>query len=169
MRFFTRDLYRRTRSDDDDVLDAAAEEWECANEAYRAHRAAIEPLMTAGVREMAGLLLHDAEVRTLARENGRLHLVLHKDIPPRDLVLLDYELVGEPSVETFTDAPRPWEAATDFQFDELDAEREGGGVVFTQAIVLGSGWLVRLRFRDVRVTVAQPLSAPEAGRAMAGA
>jgi len=169
VRFFTRDLYRRTRSDDDDVLDVASEEWERANEAYRTHLSAIDPLMTPGVREMAGLLLHDAEVRPLAKEGGRLHLALHKDVPPRDLVLLDYDLVGEPSVEAFTDAPRRWEGPSDFQLDELDAEAEGGGVVFTQAIVLGSGWLLRLRFRDVKVTLAQPLAAPAGVPALAGA
>lgn len=155
MKFFTRDLYRRCRSTDETVLNAACEEWEQANEAYERHLAAIEPELPPHIREFAALLLHDAKVQSIARQGNQLILVLHKDIPPRDLVILNYELDGEPIVEPFSDTPCDWSQPTTFQFDELDIVREGEIKFYSQSIVFGNGWLMRLCFRDVRLTVAQ--------------
>jgi hypothetical protein len=155
MKFFTRDLYRRCRSIDEGILNAACEEWEQANEAYERHLAAIEPEFPPHLRDFAELLLHDAKVQSIARQGKQLILVLHKDIPPRDLVILCYELEGEPNVEPFADAPTDWSRPTTFQFDELEVEREGEVKIYCQSIVFANGWLMRLRFRDVRVTVAQ--------------
>jgi hypothetical protein len=157
MRYFTRDLYRRCRSSDETVLNVACEEWERANEAYERHLAAIEPGFPPHLREFAALLLHDAKVQSIARQGNQLILVLHKDIPPRDLVILSYELDGEPIVEPFADAPADWSHPTTFQFDELDVMREGEGKLYSQSIVFGNGWLLRLHFRDVRMTVAQSM------------
>jgi hypothetical protein len=157
MRYFTRDLYNRCRSTDDAVLNAACEEWEQANRAYEQHLQTIEPGFPPHVREFADLLLHDAAVQSIARHGTQLILVLRKDVPPRDLVILTYELESEPAVEPFADVRMDWSRPTDFQFDELDVAHEGGGTVYTQAIVFGNGWLMRLRFRDVHATVAQPL------------
>lgn len=124
MRYFTRDLYRRCRSTDDAVLNAACEEWERANEAYERHLTTIVPQFPPHLREFAELLLHDAKVQSIARQGDQLILVLQKDIPPRDLVILSYELAGEPVVEPFADAPADWSRPTTFQFDELDVERK---------------------------------------------
>ncbi len=155
MKYFTRELYRRCHSTDEVVLNAACEEWEQANEAYERHLAAIEPEFPTHLREFTELLLHDARVQSIARQGNQLILVLHKDIPPRDLVILNYELDGEPVVESFTDAPADWSKPTTFQFDELDVVRGGEDKVYSQSIVFDNGWLMRLRFRDVRMTVAK--------------
>jgi hypothetical protein len=112
------------------------------------------------------LLLHDAKVQSIARQGNQLILVLHKDIPPRDLVILSYELDGELVVEPFGDAPADWSRPTTFQFDELDVVRDGEGKLYSQSIVFGNGWLMRLRFRDVRVTVAQSMYPAPAGRGL---
>ena len=80
-------------------------------------------------------------LRTLtdpSRQDNRLILVLHKDIPPRDVVLLDYELEGEPIFESFAEAPREWSRPTDFQFDELDIVAEGDRPLYSQSIVFES-------------------------------
>jgi hypothetical protein len=155
MRYFTRDLYRRCRSTDEAVLNAACEEWEQANEVYERHLATIEPEFPPHLREFAALLLHDAKVQSIARQGNQLILVLHKNIPPRDLVILSYELVDEPVVEPFADVPADWSRPTTFQFDELDLVRDGEGKLFSQSIVFGNGWLMRLCFRDIRVMVAR--------------
>lgn len=157
MKFFTRDLYRRCRSTDEAVLNAACEDWEQANEAYERHLAAIEPELPPHMREFTELLLHDAKVQSIARQGNRLILVLHKDIPPCDLVILNYELDGEPVVEPFADAPDDWNRPTTFQFDELDVEDKEGIKIYSQSIVFDNGWLMRLRYNDVRVTVAQSM------------
>lgn len=155
MKFFTRDLYRRCRSTDETVLNAACEEWEQANGAYEQHLAAIETELPPHMRAFAELLLHDAKVQSIARQGNQLILVLHKDIPPRDLVILNYELDGELVVEPFADAPTDWSRPTTFDFDELGIEGKEGGKIYNQAIVFANGWLMRLSFRDARVTVAQ--------------
>ncbi len=156
MKFFTPDLYRRCQSADDDVVDRASEEWEQANEQYEQYLQALQSRLSPHVRELSSLLLHDARVQAIARRGNRLIMVLHKDIPPRDLVLLDYDLDGEPMMEPFVDCPEAWNQHTDFQFDELDLE-EGEPVRFMQSIVFGNGWLMRLRFRDVQITLASPV------------
>jgi hypothetical protein len=157
MRYFTRDLYRRCRSTEEAVLNAACEEWEQANEAYERHLAATVPGLPPHLREFSDLLLHDAKVQLIARQGDQLILVLQKDVPPRDLVILSYALAGEPVVEPFADAPADWSRPTTFQFDELDVERASEETIYSQSIVFGNGWLIRLRFRDVRVTVAQSM------------
>jgi hypothetical protein len=157
MKFFTRDLYRRCRSDDEAVLGAACADWEKANELSEQHVQALEARLPAHLRDFAGLVLHDARVQAVGRQGNRLLLVLHRDIPPRDLVLLDYELESDPVIEPFAVAPGDWSMPTDFQFDELDVEEEGGRPVYRQEIVFGNGWSLRLRFRDVHVTLAQPV------------
>ena len=157
MRFFTRDLYRRCRSSDEAVLNAACEQWEQANEAYDRQLAAIEPEFPPHLREFAALLLHDAKVQSIARQGNQLIVVLHKDIPPNDLVILCYELNGQPVVEAFADTPADWSRPTTFQFDELDLVLGEKEKIYSQSIVFGNGWLMRLGFRDVRVTVAQSM------------
>jgi hypothetical protein len=157
MRYFTRDLYRRCRSTDETVLSAACAEWEQANEAYERYLQATAPGFSPSLRELAELLLHDAKVQSIARQDNQLILVLHKDIPPRDLVILHYELAAEPVAEPFADAPADWSRPTTFEFDELDMEETGEGKLYTQSIVFANGWLLRLRFREVRVTVAQSM------------
>jgi len=157
MKYFTRDLYQRCRSTDEAVLSAACAEWEQANAVYEQHLTAIELEFPPHLREFAALLLHDAKVQSIARQGNQLILVLHKDIPPRDLVILSYELDGEPVVEPFADAPADWTRPTTFQFDELDIVRAGEGKLYSQSIVFGNGWLMRLRFRDVRLTVAESM------------
>ncbi len=73
------------------------------------------------------------------------------------LLFLEYELEDEPTLEPFVDSPKEWQRPTDFQFDELDVAEEGDRPVFTQSIVFGNGWLLRLRFRDVRIALACPV------------
>lgn len=157
MKFFTRDLYRRCRSSDEGIVNAACDEWEQTNENYEAHLRTVATRLPTNIREFLELLLHDAKVQSIAREGERLIAVLQKDIPPRDLVVLSYELDGEPTLEPFAESPDDWSKPTTFEFDEFEVQEEGGRTSYTQSIVFGNGWLMRLRFRDVHVTLAQPL------------
>ena len=169
MKYFTRDLYQRCRSEDEAVLSAACEEWELANERYEQHLQAIEPRLPAHLREFTALLLHDARVQSIAQQGSRLIMVLHKDIPPRDLVILNYDLDAEPTVGPFVESPGDWSRPTDFQFDELDIVQEGERPLYSQAIVFGNGWLIQLRFRDVQMTQARPIYPVSPASPVAGA
>lgn len=168
MNFFTQALYHRTQSDDEDIADIASEEWELTNERYEEHLRALAPQMPPGVCELNALLLHDARLQELAQQDDRLLMVLHKDIPPRDVVLLTYDLVAQPAFEPFAPVPRVWSQPTLFQFDEISATQQDAATIWEQAIVFANGWLLRLRFRDVRVELARPLEFPGEGvRALA--
>jgi hypothetical protein len=158
MKFFTPDLYARCQSRDETILDSATEEWEQANERYEQQVQALEARMPPQLHEFTSLLLHDARILALARDGERLFMVLHKDIPPRDVVFLVYHLDGEPILEPFAQSPRDWSRQTDFQFDELDVVEGSDPPAYQQEIVFGNGWLLRLRFRDVQVTLAQALA-----------
>lgn len=155
MRFFTPQLHRRCHSSDEAVLQAASEEWEQATERYEQHFQALAPQLPSHMREFADLLLHDARVELMAQAQGQFLMVLRQDIPPHSLVLLRYDLASKPTVEAHAENPGDWSKLTDFQFDELDRTVEGGRPVWTQAIVLGNGWLLQLRFVDVQTTLAQ--------------
>ena len=157
MKFFTRDLYERGQSTDDDIVDAAEDEWEIANQRYEEHLRAIEPGLPPHVRAFNDLLLHDAQVELIARQGSRLMITLHKDIPPRDLVMLTYELIGEPTLEAFARDLRDWSGTAQFNFDEFDVVQCAGETVYNQEIVFNNGWLLRLRFRDVHATLPNPL------------
>jgi hypothetical protein len=68
-------------------------------------------------------------------------------------------------LEAFVDSLGEWGRPTDFQFDELDAG-EGERMVFLQSIVFGNGWLLRLHFRDAKVTLASPIVPGPQGHAL---
>ena len=156
MKFFTPDLLERYGSADPATASAAEAEWEAVSERYAEHLKRLEPELPVQLRQLSDLLLHDAALLSLAREGSRLIVVLRKDIPPRDLVILRYELAEEPVLVPFARQPRDWQKPTRFDFDELDRQGEGQDTVYTQSIVFANGWELQLRFRDVQVTLAEP-------------
>ena len=157
MRFLTRDLYERGQSADDDIVDAAEDEWAIANQRYEEHLRAIEAGLPPNVRAFNDLLLHDAQVELIARQGSRLVIILRKDIPPRDLVTVTYDLIDEPALEPFAHDLRDWSGPALVNFAEFDVLHDSGEAVYIQEIVFNNGWLLRLRFRDVQVALANPL------------
>ncbi len=154
MRYFTADLLERFRSTDPAIARAAEAEWEAANARYDQYAQGLEASLPAPLREFAGLLLHDALVQSMARDGGRLIMVLKKDIPPQDLVILCYELEDEPVLGPFVRQPREWRLPARFDFDELERVEDGQKTLYSQAIVFDNGWELRLRFHNVGVTQA---------------
>jgi hypothetical protein len=82
VKFFTRELYERSQSKDDAILDASAEEWEAALQRYEQHLQAIEPALPAHLRAFQEPLLHDALVQSIGRQGNQFIRILRKDIPP---------------------------------------------------------------------------------------
>ncbi len=157
MKYFTPNLIDRFGSPDDVVANAADEEWEALNEKYESYLRQIEPQLPAHVREFTHLLLHDARVYSLARQGDQLLLVLHKDIPPRDLVILRYTLTAEPYIDREALPAAHRSPVMDFLYDEFELIQGGERPEYAQAILFGNGWEMRLRFRDVEVIQAEPL------------
>ena len=149
MKYFTPDLLALLANAEDAVANAAEAEWERRLEAYEAELRRIEPDLPEHVREFNNLLLHDARVYSLARQGDHLILVLHKDVPPRDLVIITYALAGEPVIDREALPLETRSAVMDFDYDELAVVREGTQILYAQSILFSNGWEVRLRFRDV--------------------
>jgi hypothetical protein len=99
MRYFTPELLARSRSPDDDVSEAAADEWEQAVAKYNAELDSIRPDLPPGVRALlASCSLHDARILSIseARRRPRLSLLIQlegRPTRPGDLLELQYLLV----------------------------------------------------------------------------
>jgi hypothetical protein len=159
VRYFTPDLIALLNSTDAAVADEADAEWDRRLEAYEQELRKIEPELPAHVRAFSTLLLHDARVYSLAQQGDQLILVLHKDIPPRDLVIITYTLAGDPEINKEALPAEMRSGVMNFDYDELGITREGGQTLYTQSILFSNGWEILLRFRDVQVVLADPLFA----------
>src|SRR5262249_38280417 len=101
MNYFTPELYIRGQSADPGTQVEVDRLWEQAVAAYERHLANVRPALSEGMRLcLDELPLHDAVVYSLARQGDRFLIVLRKDVPPRDLVLLTYTLAGDPHITT---------------------------------------------------------------------
>jgi Protein of unknown function (DUF4085) len=157
MKYFTRALMEPYGSDEDSVSLAAHDEWEQVLQRYERYLQSIEPKLPESIRAFLELRLHDAIVWSIARQGNHLTMVLRKDIPPRDLVLLTYTLTAEPTIDKEAMSPDYREGVMDFQYDEFELINEGDRKLYAQTIQFGNGWEMSLRFSDVQVTVAEPV------------
>ncbi len=157
MKYFTRELKERYASADGAVADAADAEWETALERYEHYLASINSELPEHIRTLNQLLLHDAIVWSIARDGTKLIIVMRKNIPPRELVILTYTLTEEPVIDRGALPAELCRTVMDFQYDEFELLRQDGTQSYAQSIVFGNGWEMTVRFSDVRVTTAEPV------------
>src|SRR3954452_6768251 len=93
--------------------------------ALRAFPQSIEAELPAPIREFTSLLLHDAIVWSIARQGERLLMVMHKDIPPRDVVILTYTLLEEPVIDKEALSPDHCSTVMDYLYDEFELIHQG--------------------------------------------
>src|SRR5438132_9865325 len=98
MKYFTAELMARLGSPDDAVANAAAAEWDQILERYEHRLQQIRAEMPQHDREYNDLLLHDADILSIARRGDQFIVVLRKDITPRDVLILTYTLTAEPLI-----------------------------------------------------------------------
>jgi hypothetical protein len=148
------------------VADEAHAEWDDVLDRYQARLRKIRPLLPPSVRQLCdGLRLHDATLVFLCQREptegapggGACHLALRLEPPRKELVLLAYQLVDEPFIETGVLPAEVRSSEPLFLYDEIDARRREGEVSFTHSILFGNGLHLRLGFRDVTVTVEEQL------------
>jgi hypothetical protein len=157
MKIFTPDLIQRLGSADPAVARAAEDEWEAALSRYENYINSIESQLPDPIRAFNNLLLHDAIVWSIVRRDNQLIMVLRKDIPPQDVVLLTYDLTEEPFVDENALAANCRGPVMDFQYDEFELISETDRQVYCQRILFGNGWEMRLRFTNVQVSLASPV------------
>jgi hypothetical protein len=157
MKYFTPSLIERYGSLDTSVADAADAEWEDALARYDSYLQGLDPELPQHIREFSRLLLHGAIVWSIARQRDKLIMVMRKDVPPQDTVILAYTLVGEPVINKEALSPEHRASVMAYQYDEFERIEEGGQEFYSQSIILANGWEMSLRFSDVQVTLAEPV------------
>ena len=159
MKYFTADLLTRLNSPVEAEANAADAEWDRRLEQYEEEVRRMEPGLPDHIRAYHALLLHDARVCCMARHEDQLILVLHKDIPPRDLVVITYMLAGEPVIDRDVLPATARSSVMNYDYNEFSLVREGDTSSYSESILFSNGWEVQLRFHDVRFTLADPLYA----------
>jgi hypothetical protein len=157
MNYFTPDLLVRLQVRDPAAMNDADAEWEAAEQRYEQRLQELGPAIDPLLRRFEDVLLHDATVWSISRHDDHFVIILRKDIPPRDVVILTYMLVAEPILVRDALPPQFRSQVMQFQYDEFDVEQEAGQSHFTHRILFSNGWEIRLAFRDLQVTLAQPI------------
>jgi hypothetical protein len=166
MKYFTPELLLRFRSLDDEVADAADDEWEQAIRRYRRHFKKIRPHLPEAVRKFHDeYCLHDAAVFGPARlsvhtvpwgfqdvvivaQNRNTLFPEHRNT----LMFLQYAATEEPVVETPLPAEKFPQGQPHWLYDEIDVIEPG---VYSHEILLSDGRVIQLRFRELRFHLAK--------------
>jgi hypothetical protein len=157
LKYFTPELIEQLNSTDRIVANAADAEWDRRLEQYESDLQRISHELPEHIREFNSLLLHDARVCGMGRNGTQFIMMVHKDIPPRDLVILTYAMIDQPCINREVLPPGQRSVVMDLLYDEFDLHIVGGERHYTQSILFSNGWELRLCFRDVKVTLAQPI------------
>lgn len=142
----------------DAAMNAADAAWQEAVERYDEYFRSVEEKLPSGIREMqSGYYLHDALVSNMGRQANRFTIVLQLDTPPKDLLLVEYDLTGEPVVEKEAIVQGHREKGPVWWlYDEVELTSAAPpGCV--HSILLSNGWEVRLPIRDVRISQMAPV------------
>jgi hypothetical protein len=157
MKYFTRELIERFGSPDDDTANAADAEWEDAVDRHENQLEAIRERLPTSLRYLwDNFYLHDADVLAMGWHGQTFVVVLRLDVPPKDLVILNYQLVEEPLINTEALPPEACCNYMQWMYDEIGWV-EGEKTYATHSILFCNGWEVELHLRDLEVTAAQTL------------
>lgn len=151
MKYFTPELFARFQSTDDEVADRADADWEKATRDYNRRWNKIKHLFPDAVRrfDASDVRVHDADILSVARQGTKLILIAQEEPPCRRLMILTFVLEGEPLIEG---DPR----GTCWLYEEFDVDRAKR---LSFEALLSNNVHIKVRFRDFRFTIAQPVSA----------
>ncbi len=152
MKYFTPDLIERYASRDEDVADAAAQEWHQATRRYRRRLERFLPALPAGVRRWRArsICLHDARVIRLGQEADQFLIVAEPVRPAGSVIVLTFTLSAEPKIDHAALPEGPDSTGVEWLYEEWDMDRSQR--CWFEAL-LSNGWSIRLPFRafDFRV------------------
>src|SRR5262249_38497567 len=107
------------------------------------------PKAPAGLRHLLkNHYLHDAELISMGQNGQAFVLVLRLETPPRELLVLHYQLHRAAVIRKHADLDRGHEGKITWMYDEIGLGR--GQAVATHDILFSNGWEVRLSLRDVK-------------------
>jgi hypothetical protein len=150
MKYFTTQLFIDLQSSNSAKADRAEDDFEQALVRYRKRLDRIRHELPRAIRHLAlELQLHDAEVLSLARENGQFLVVLRLPGGAARTVILTYTLTGEPKIDDSALPTRYSSISACWLYDEVDISKAKKD--FRHRILLSNGWEVQLPFRDVKI------------------
>jgi hypothetical protein len=177
MKYFKPELLARCRSQDDEVAEAAAEEWEQAVAAYRERLRAILLRLPLSVhRLLARSTLHDAKVLAVAFGKRRPSYSIQVRLEgtasqPGNVLELSYLVVAGPhgglTVKKHPQLKKTNPGPDWILYDEFDLD--GERAFFTHSLLLTDGYELEVRFHNLRFrrlneVPLPPLELPEGER-----
>jgi hypothetical protein len=171
MKYFTPELIERLGSSDDKIADAAMAEWEAAVDQHADHLEAIRGKLPASLGSLWDrFYLHDANVLAMGQQGTAFVIVLRLDVPPKELVILNYTLLDEPHFHPEALPPEYRCDYTDWLYDEIGWVGDDNGYA-THSILFSDGLEIELHVADVQIIavqtllprMAQPLESPVPG------
>jgi hypothetical protein len=157
MKYFTPELIEHLGSPDDATAQAAHADWEDAVTRHETQLRAIRPELPAALADLwDNYYLHDAEVLSVGRQGQTFIIVLRLNVPPHELLILHYQLLEEPLIDTTALPSTHCSSPVAWMYDEVDLVR-GENSYCTHSILFSNGWEVQLRFRDMQLLTAQTL------------
>jgi hypothetical protein len=157
MKYFTPDLIQRGDSLDDDVADAAEEEWEQALVRYGRRWRKVRAALPKTVRQFHDedrVCLQSAQLLSMGRQGDALVMVLEPEPPAQTVVILTFTLDGEPVIDPQALPGREGRTFVTWMHEEWDLDRQSR---FCFEVLFTNGWSVKLRFRDFQYLIAQRL------------
>ncbi len=164
MKYFTPELINRTRSADDDVADAAHDDWELAIKRSNRHWRRIRLAVPENVRRFdeGSVCLHDAELLSMGRQDDQLVMLLETEPPASKPVVLTFTLEEAPAIQTGTLTGARQGKPIYWAYEEWDLDRQKRP---TLEVLLSNGSVLKLVFRDFHYLVAEPLLPSANGQA----
>ena len=148
MKYFTPARYGALQDfSRDATMNAADAVWEEAGNQYAEYYRSIEPQLPPGIRGLQSTYyLHDAVVSSMGRKGSHFAIVLQLDTPPNDLLVFDYELIGEPFLDREALPPQHRsEGPVEWMHDEVELTATDPTTCL-HSILFSNGWELRLGF-----------------------
>jgi hypothetical protein len=163
VRFFTPQLYVRSQSEEEDVLNETEQLWQDAVQRYDAQLQALLPVVPGGVRELFGNYhLHDADVLAFGQQGDCFFMLVQLDPPYRTLILT-YTLTEPAWIDRSALPPQYTSPHPEWLYDEVDVVQKDPAI-FEHAILLSNGYELRLHFRDLQLSAFRSLLLTELQR-----
>jgi hypothetical protein len=152
MKYFTPELYLALQDfSSDEAMDTADANWEAAAKRYRRTLRRLLPSLPRGLRSLVeDFYLHDADVLGMGRHGKTFVMVVRLEVPPRELLVLNYRLTAEVVIQEHTGDPGERNGPVQWLYDEVGAVPGKSGC-WSHSILLTNGWEVQLRLSDVAI------------------